>query len=377
MGELLSAMISVLFAWSGLCLIFIGVGLFIRRSFGLTVQGAESVLTAFWIGWAFAILFLQLWHFNFKVDWRVLVVLMAVSTAGMLWNWNDLWHTITKRFPQKCALCFVLLLMAIWLANRAIGPPMNFDSGLYHLTSVRWAASYAIVPGLGNLHYRIAFNSSYFLYVAMLDIGPWAQKSYHFANGLLLLVLFTQILLSGFKFFNGSDRVYDLFNILLLAPVLKQALDVNVSSPSPDLPVFILGVVVSSQLLALLANSQYLRRETGYAVFFITALASIGITIKLSFLVLGGATSLLALIIWFARSSSQGGTADRRTLAWVTICAAVVLVSWMIRGIILSGYIAFPSVMGSFPVEWRISRGDVAGTVNTIQDSGTTTWLLY
>ena len=326
-------------------------------------------MTAFWIGWAFAILFLQLWHFKFKIDWRVLVVLTPGSTAGLLWNWNDLWHTITKRFPQKWAFRFVLLLMAIWLANRAIGPPMNFDSGLYHLTSVRWAASYPIVPGLGNLHYRIAFNSSYFLYVAMLDIGPWAQKSYHLANGLLLLVLFTQILLSGFKFFNGSDRVYDLFNILLLAPVLKQALDVNVSSPSPDLPVFILGVVVSSQLLALLANSQYLRRETGYAVFFITALASIGITIKLSFLVLGGATSLLALIVWFARSSSQGGTADRRTLAWVTICAAVVLVSWMIRGIILSGYIAFPNVIGSFPVEWRIPRSDVAGTADTIQVS--------
>ena len=48
MAELLSAMISVLFAWSGLGLIFIGLGLFIRRSFGLTIQGAgkcrDSVL---------------------------------------------------------------------------------------------------------------------------------------------------------------------------------------------------------------------------------------------------------------------------------------------------------------------------------------------
>src|SRR4030095_8110883 len=157
MAELLSAMISVLFAWSGLCLIFIGLGLFIRRSFGLTIQGAGSVLTAFWIGWAFAILFLQLWNFKFKVDWRVLVVLMAVSMAGMLWNGNDLCHTITKRFPQKWAFYFVLLLMAIWLANHAIGPPMNSDSGLYHFTSMRWVASYPIVPGLGNLHYRIAF----------------------------------------------------------------------------------------------------------------------------------------------------------------------------------------------------------------------------
>jgi hypothetical protein len=367
MGELLSAMISVLFAWSGLCLIFIGLGLFIRRSFGLTIRGAGSVLTAFWIGWAFAILFLQLWHFYFKVDWRVLVPLTAGSTAGLLWNWHDLWHTITKRFPQKCAFCFVLLLMALWLANHAIGPPLNYDSGLYHFTSMRWAASYPIVPGLGNLHYRIAFNSSYFLYVAMLDIGPWAQKSHHLANGLLLLVLLTQILSSGFKLVNGSEQVYHLFDIMLLAPVLKEAWGANIASPSPDLPVFVLGVVVSRQLLVLLANSQYSRREIGYAVFFITVLASIGVTVKLSFIALGCAASLLALVVWFARSGREGRTDDRRTLSWVTTCVALLLVSWMIRGIILSGYIAYPNVMGSFPVEWRIPRSYVAATTETIQ----------
>src|SRR5437763_10822503 len=251
-------MSSVLFAWSGLCLIFIGLGLFIRRSLGLTIQGAGSVLTAFWIGWAFAILFLQLWHFHFKVDWRVLIVLTAGGTAGLLWHWNDLWHTITTRFPQKCAFCFVLLLLAIWLANRAIGPATHFDSGLYHFASMRWAASYPIVPGLGNLHYRIAFNSSYFLYVAMLDIGPWAQKSHHLANGLLLLVLLTQSLLSGFKLVNRSEQlqVYDFFDIMILPPVLNEAFGVNVSSPSPDLPIFVLGVVASRQLLVLLAHSQ-------------------------------------------------------------------------------------------------------------------------
>src|SRR5262245_37220698 len=369
MAELLRAMSSVLLAWTGLCLIFIGLGLVIRRSFGLTIQGAGSVLTAFWIGWAFAILFLQLWHFYFKVDWRVLVVLTTGSTAGLLWNWHDLWHTITKRFSQKWALYVVLLLVAVWLAEHAIGPPLNYDSGLYHFTTMRWAASYPIVPGLGHLHYRIAFNSSYFLYVAMLDVGPWAQKSHHLANGLLLLVLLTQILSSGFKLVNGSERlqVYNLFDIMLLAPVLKESWGPNVASPSPDLPVFILGIVVSRELLVLLANSQYSRREIGYAVFLITVLAAIGVTVKLSFFALGTAASLLAIVVWFAGRGREGRIDDRRTLTWVTTCVALLLVSWMIRGIFLSGYMAYPNVMGSFPVEWRIPRSYAAATIETIQ----------
>jgi hypothetical protein len=165
----------------------------------------------------------------------------------------------------------------------------------------------------------------------------------------------------------SNYRVYDLFDIMLLAPVLKEALGTNVSSPSPDLPVFVLGVIASRQLLMLLTNSQYPRRETGYAVFFLTVLASIGITVKLSFFALGWATSLLALVVWYARSGREDRTDDRRTLTWVTTCVAMVLVPWMIRGIILSGYIAYPNVMGSFPVEWRIPRSYVVEVANTIQ----------
>src|SRR5258706_13717922 len=97
MAQILSAMISVLLAWSGLCFIFLGLGLLIRRSFALIVRGAESILTSLWIGWASAICFLQLWHFKFKIDWRVLAILTVGSTAGLLLEREELLHSITKK----------------------------------------------------------------------------------------------------------------------------------------------------------------------------------------------------------------------------------------------------------------------------------------
>jgi hypothetical protein len=51
MAQILSAMISVLLAWSALALIFVGLGLLIRRSFALIVRDAQSLLTSLWIGW--------------------------------------------------------------------------------------------------------------------------------------------------------------------------------------------------------------------------------------------------------------------------------------------------------------------------------------
>src|SRR5258706_14727168 len=124
MAQILSAMISVLLAWSGLFLIFMGLGLLIRRSFALIVRGAESILTSLWIGWASAICFLQLWDFKFKIDWRVLAILTVGSAVGLLWNRKDLWHTITRKSPPKVLLYFVLPMtaIAIWLTIRAIGP---------------------------------------------------------------------------------------------------------------------------------------------------------------------------------------------------------------------------------------------------------------
>jgi len=42
------------------------------------------------------------------------------------------------------------------------------DNGLYHLQTVEWNSQFPITPGLGNLHGRLAFNSSLFL-MAPLD----------------------------------------------------------------------------------------------------------------------------------------------------------------------------------------------------------------
>src|SRR5258706_7913674 len=101
MAQILSAMISVLLAWSGLFLIFLGLGLLIRRSFALIVRDAESILTSLWIGWASAICFLQLWHFKFKVDWRVLAILTVGSTAGFVFETEGLFDKNPKKNPPK------------------------------------------------------------------------------------------------------------------------------------------------------------------------------------------------------------------------------------------------------------------------------------
>jgi len=368
MIELLSAILSLLLTWAVLFLIFAGLGLLVHRALGSRIECAEDWLTRFWIGWAAVIAILQVWHLFLPVGWPAFVLIAVIGIAGLLWNAQDIWRWAQTRFVWKLILGSFLLIPAIWLALRAILPPLVYDSGLYHLSAVRWAASYPIVPGLGNLHGRLAFNNSYFLYVAMLEIGPWAGRSYHVANGLLFWVLFAQILLSGFNLLDVRNgwQTRDLFHALLLAPVVYQSRDYYVSSPYPDPVIFILGVVLTSQLITLFSQQvPYQHKETGKVLAIITT-ASIGITVKTSFVVFGSISAGLALLLGLI-GHRQDRVKARRTLVWAVTAATAILLPWMVRGVILSGYVAYPSTIGAFPVEWRIPQPAVIDAANWIR----------
>ena len=83
-------------------------------------------------------------------------------------------------------------LLAVWLSKLATVGRIHGDSGAYHMPTVHWLVEHAIVPGLGNLYALFALNQSYFLYIGLLDAGPFASRPQVLANGLLLLGLFAR-----------------------------------------------------------------------------------------------------------------------------------------------------------------------------------------
>lgn len=371
-SQFLQAIFLVISGWLIWFFIFVGLGFLIRRKFfDLKITNFECLLSSFWIGWAYTIFFLQLWNLYFKIDWRASLLVCIIGIIGLIWNYKDFLQVIKKgNFLQKIILFAALSFIVLWIADFAILLPMRYDSGLYHLTSISWLKSYPIIPGLGNLHGRLAFNNSYFLYVAILDFGPWIHKSQHLANGLILSVLIIQIFLSGMTFFKHHNKIslYHIFYILFLGPVLILTVTLFISSPSPDLSIYVLGILVSAKLLAFLEEQNYIKRENEYNIFFILTIVTLGITIKLSFIAFG-VTSLILLFIFCLMKNIREKEKNRikKILFIYVFCLGVALIPWMIRGIILSGYIAYPSTIGAFPVDWRIPFTNVIGSANSVR----------
>ncbi|MBP3277537.1 MAG: hypothetical protein J6M44_01135, partial [Butyrivibrio sp.] len=80
---------------------------------------------------------------------------------------------------------FVFLLMA-YGASHGI---MHYDSDLYHAQAIRWIEEYGIVKGLGNLHVRLAYNSSAFALSALFSMSFLGGQSYHVMSGFFALLL--------------------------------------------------------------------------------------------------------------------------------------------------------------------------------------------
>jgi hypothetical protein len=98
-------------------------------------------------------------------------------------------------FILGCLCLFPALFMAS-------GPVGYFDTGSYHAQAVKWINEYGTVPGLGNLHHRLAFNSSWFYFSAFFDMLAFDGKTSHLVN----LIPITLGLIACFSGFNNIAK---------------------------------------------------------------------------------------------------------------------------------------------------------------------------
>ena len=370
LGDFLRATSAVLGTWLFVMGLLAGVGALVRRGFGLRQFGTPGVsvvdrlLECFWVGWATTVFFLQVWHLWLPVDARVFTFLGPAAAAGYLCYGNiqlTLPRTLTAR--TKSLYLSIFLLTAFWTASQAIHPSLSFDMGLYHLTVVDWTNAHPIVPGLANLYIRLGINSSYFLYYSLLNLGPWQGRAFHVANGVLFLALMLSIGSAVVRMLNrdvhARAKVPDYFLILLLVPAIFAAVKSNALSNSQyDFSVTAVQIIVSVHLLKFMTCPPGEKREGLWQTFVLVLLAALGIALKLSSLVYGALTISVGVAVLISRYRNDAPHRFR-AFSVVAITLMVTLLPWAVRGVLLSGYLLYPSPSISFAVDWRVPEEEV------------------
>jgi len=254
-----------------------------------------------------------------------------------------------KVSPYLSILGIICLLSAIVYAS---GPATSFDTGLYHAQAVKWIKEYGTVPGLGNLHHRLAFNSSWFHFAAFFDILAFAGKSYHLVN----VIAFSLALIISFSgFVNIFEGQLSLTNILKCLIALPLCFDRDLSigfipSLSPDLIVFIFIVYAFILTINCLEQNQESDDKKlsslDESCILVICLSLFLPTIKLSSL----PVVLLPLFI-LTKPENRGW----KKLLFSGLVSLVILFPFLVSNVILSGYLVFPfPALDLFSFDWKI-----------------------
>ncbi len=344
-----------------------GLGRLLLRAWrGEALASVEPDTTA-WVGWGAALAVIQLWHLALAPAWPLAAALVLAGAAGLALGRGDLRALLTDAWRRRRGLLVAVALAALWLANTALAPPRNGDSGLYHLQAVRWAATFPDVPGLANVHGRFGFISSYTLYLALPEALAGPGRACHLANAALLLLPIARGLGAFARIAGGGWRASSLFDALATLPLAERVWSEQVlTSATPDLPVFVLGIVATSLLLRAIEESDGCAPARRGALIW---LAAVGLTVKLSLLAFGAAAAAvaLALAVHEARAAGRRGRDELRSLAPLAVACALAVLPWLARSVVLSGYPLYPFPGVSAPADWRVPRAAALDDYNWVR----------
>jgi hypothetical protein len=269
----------------------------------------------------------------------------------------------------------LLLLILIFALDKSTGQPTNPDTLGYHAQAIRWVESYPAVPGLGNLHHRLAFNSSWLLLNGLFSFVYVFGQSLRAMAGLLFMLTGWYFASSFVEFFKTRAPVDFLCGALLLISVYFTKSEL--SSPGTDLPAVLFAwVVLALFLQGLVRDGNQRWMFLGLAFIF----SVFAVTIKLSVVALG----LLAIFVLFLAGR------QRYFSLYLLVGAAIAAAPWLARNVVLSGYLLFPfPSIDIFDFDWKIPIGQVFGArdgvlafariphlpVSTVMELSTAEWI--
>lgn len=361
----------ILFVWAFLFIAIVSIGFGLLRRMGAGRDALMLLTDSFWVGWSLVILGLQIWHLFWPINQYAAWVFAAITIIGVILNFREVWAAVqTTKLP---AFIWVLLFVfTVWIAKLSLNTVTPYDAGLYHLQAIQWLAEHSIVPGLGNLHGRLAFNNSGLLYMALLDAVGLKMRSYHLAYGLFYVILFVYLLNSLRNLLSKElqPRPCDFYMVAVLPFIVFQCIAYS-SSTSTDVPASVVITLAGYYFLSVISlnNSANVSR---YYFFILMLLCALGVTLKLSILVFCAITAGVVIVKAITGGLKEVNTKQGlvKILLTIALLPMILVTTWAVRGIVLSGYPAYPSTAAGFEVEWKIPQKTVEQELMAIKSWG-------
>ena len=280
-----------------------------------------------------------------------LFVLIALTA---ILQYNALKHLVmgTLRRARQNKWKSGLLIGAALLMIYALAAQITlYDSGLYHVQNIKWITDYTVVPGLGNIHGRFAFNSHAFLLYAPFSVNTViADKEVlvYPVNAVMLFAFLIFVLNLIIKKFHLANYAWAVgYSMLVLWCV---ALYPGwIGAPSPD------SIGALLVMLTLIIFFENLGSETKDVVLLLVLLICAAIVVKLS-------NVFLVAVLLPVLFRSFHVFPLKKTI----LLALFFALPFLSRNFILSGYLLYPAEQTATGVSWQIPKAMVKAERNHI-----------
>lgn len=344
-------MISVLFNWFYIAdttfLIGFGVAKFVRKTFQYHIKDMSCIMA---LGLLTVTVYAQIFSLFYKVGAAANVVLAAICLVTAAAFRRQLAGLLSEAWKQKGIVWRVAVLMSVvvWCFCTSRGY-MHYDSDLYHAQSIRWIEEYGVVRGLGNIHVRFAYNSSFFALSALYSMKFLTGHSLHTVNGLMALMLWIQVLplFGRGKQERKKTLVTDFAR--LGAFYYLTVIYSDVVAPASDYAIMCAVFFIVIKWLELLQREEY--SVVPYALLCVAGVYAV--TLKL--------TAGLLLILLAKPASMLVRQKSWRDTGIYLMMGVVTIAPWLARTVLLSGYLLYPfPSLDLFDVDWKLPAAAAA-----------------
>ena len=219
---------------------------------------------------------------------NILILLGAITIVIL--SLNDFKADLKLRIAQAASYqwYYKLLFLSglVFMLYYSTFPSLSGDEATYYAQFIRWTQEYGTVIGLGNIEFRMGFNSHWHVLTALFNWSYITTLQSNHING-VLYILMLLFCFSGFKQVWGAIRFFKTGMLVLASlPLLLS----YVITTSPDLPcsyyIFVIFILAfeDAQKNRLFSFSQNLIIITILSAFLLTVKLSAAIACILAFI---------------------------------------------------------------------------------------------
>lgn len=300
-------------------------------------------------GLMFLTIYAQVFSLFTKVGRTAFLVLMAgLPVCIMFLRKKDMKIEAVSPFSL---VKFQLFFLIAGVAGTVIWTdiiPQHYDTYLYHAQAVHWIEEYGVVPGLGNLHFRLAYNSAFLPLQALFSFKWLLGQSLHTMNGFVVLCFLCYIAFSLKFQKTGKIEVSDLLKLGMVFYIVISCY--NISSLSTDIWPLLLVFYICIKWIELWEEGV----EEPEAYAFLCVLSVYAVTLKLS-------------VVIFVLLSVYPAVCLIKQKNWKSVIMHILLgvvnvIPFMIRNVILSGYLIYPyPEIDLFHFDWKMNQNVMLG----------------